>query len=92
MNIKKTLIILIWFIPTAILLSQSQILPLSYDLNIRLSKSLYHIGNNVHSSIQPYELKDITTDTTIEAIVFSGRDAESVHDNWFESKLYDEHF
>jgi hypothetical protein len=74
-----------------ILFAQNELLPLDHQLNSRLGKSLYNSAKGVHSSILPYELRDLAESKTIDSVVSVGRVVDTTGGNWLYRKIFSEH-
>ncbi len=73
------------------LVAQTEVLPLDHALNHRLSKTLYDRVKGVHSSIQPYELRDVTDGSNIDSTLSIGRVVDTSGGSWLYRKFFSEH-
>ncbi len=71
--------------------SQTEVLPLDHSLYNRLSGSIYNRANGVHSSIRPFELRDLSPNAAYDSVLSIGRVVDSSGGNWFSRKLFSEH-
>jgi hypothetical protein len=78
------------FLPT-MLCAQTELIPLDHQLQNRLGMTIYNRAAGVHSSIQPYELRDLAGGNTIDSILGIGRVVDTSEGSWLHRKIFSEH-
>ena len=73
---------------STILIAQSQLLPIDHQLNIKIGLSLYSIDHPTHTSIQPFELRDITSGKNIDSLIGGEGIEHSSDESWINRKLF----
>lgn len=71
--------------------AQARILPLDHELAMRLGKTLYSASSSLHTSVQPYELNDLSAAGDYDSLFLQGRGYGAKGDSWIERKLLNEH-
>jgi hypothetical protein len=88
-QITRALLLSITFL--SLLSAQSQLLPLDHQLENRLAPSIYSLQHFRHTSIRPFELRDISGGGDLDSLI-AGRKQETDADaSWLERKVYYEH-
>lgn len=80
-----------WVFLSTILIAQSQLLPLDHQVNNKIGLSLYSIDHPTHTSIQPFELRDITSGKNIDSLIGREGIVHSPDESWINRKLFYEH-
>ncbi len=80
-----------WVLLSTILTAQSQLLPLDHQVNNKLGLSLYSIDHPTHTSIHPFELRDITSGKNIDSLIGGEGILHSPDESWINRKLFHEH-
>jgi hypothetical protein len=73
------------------LFAQTELLPLDHALYNRLSKTLNDRLKGFHSSMQPYELRDVTEGSNIDSILSVGHVVDTSGGSWLYRKIFSEH-
>jgi len=71
--------------------AQSQLFPLDHQLENKLGLTLYSIEHPKHTSIHPFELRDLAPGRNIDSLIGGDKFKHSSDDSWIERKLFYEH-
>ena len=88
-RIKYSLLFSVIYLST--LGAQSQLLPLDHQLENKLGQSIYSIQNPKHTSIHPFELRDIAPGKDIDSLIGGSKIVLSTNASWIERKIFYEH-
>lgn len=91
MSRQIKIVLIVWGILCTILSAQSQLLPLDHQLQNKLGLLLYSTKNPKHTSIQPFELRDIVPGKNIDSLICGEMIAHSPGESWINRKLFYEH-
>lgn len=85
-----SILLALLFLPAA-MWAQTELLPLQHELDARIGRSLYNREKSRHTSIRPYELRDVADNGQIDSVLSSGRVIEKGEGGWLYRKLFSEH-